>query len=253
MIYSSRAALAALAATTAHALSLADLCTVSNIQAALPANGTFLGINLLPLTVTAMAEHNATTGGVGFRKRQAGGISGSTDSATYNYCNVTVAFTHTGKRDTVNLKYAFPEPSSYRSRYYVAGGGGFSLSSSATGGLEYGAASGATDGGYDAFDVSYDEVVLYGNGSVNWDATYAFAYQALGEATQVGKAISASLYRNTSKVYTYFEGCSDGGREAWSQVQRYGEEYDGVVAGAPALRFAQQQVVRTYSHGFSCI
>lgn len=51
---------------------------------------------------------------------------------------------------------------------------------------------------------------------------------------------------NGPKLYTYFEGCSDGGREAMSQVQRWGEEYDGVVAGAPAFRFAQQQVHHVY-------
>ena len=45
-----------------------------------------------------------------------------------------------------------------------------------------------------------------------------------------------------AKVYTHYEGCSDGGREGISQVQRWGEEYDGVIVGAPAFRIAQQQV-----------
>lgn len=131
-----------------------------------------------------------------------------------------------------------------KKRFYLAGGGGFSLSSSATGGLEYGAASGATDAGYDAFDKSYDEVVLYGNGSINWDATYMFGFQALGELTKIGKPLTRGFYNldDDEKIYTYFEGCSDGGREGMSQVQRFGEEYDGVVAGAPAFRFAHQQV-----------
>lgn len=31
-----------------------------------------------------------------------------------------------------------------------------------------------------------------------------------------------------------------------SQVQQWGQEYDGVVAGAPAFRFAQQQVLHVY-------
>ncbi|KAF5700529.1 tannase [Fusarium mundagurra] len=43
-----------------------------------------------------------------------------------------------------------------------------------------------------------------------------------------------------------YEGCSDGGREGMSQVQRWGDEYDGVIAGAPAFRFAQQQVLHVY-------
>ncbi|CRG86551.1 hypothetical protein PISL3812_03559 [Talaromyces islandicus] len=226
------ATLGATAATAAS--SLADVCTVSNVQSALPSNGTLLGINLLPSTVTASALYNQS--------------SGTGSSGTYNYCNVTVAYTHTGKGDNVVLKYAFPSPSDFKNRFYVAGGGGFSLSTDATGGLGYGAAGGATDAGYDAFENSYDDVVLYGNGSLNWDATYMFSYQALGEMTKVGKEISNGFYGLSSgeKIYTYFEGCSDGGREGMSQVQRWGEEYDGVIAGAPALRFAQQQVTHVF-------
>ncbi|ATZ46274.1 hypothetical protein BCIN_01g09020 [Botrytis cinerea B05.10] len=234
MRQSSRAAIAALA-VTANAASLSDVCTISNVQAAIPANGTLLGIDLIPSAVTAGAVYNASAG------------MGST--ATYTYCNVTVTYTHTGKNDKVIIKYAFPSPSDFENRFYVGGGGGYSLSSDATGGLAYGAVGGATDAGYDAFDYSYDEVVLYGNGSINWDATYMFGYQALGEMTLVGKSLTKGFYglSDDTKVYTYYEGCSDGGREGMSQVQRWGKEYDGVIAGAPAFRFSQQQVHHVFS------
>lgn len=236
----SSCATAAAMAVAANAASLAELCTVSNVQASLPSNGTLLGIELLPGTVTASALYNATL-------ESSGMGASTTDGATYSYCNVTVSYTHTGKGDAVPLRFAFPDPSSFANRFYLAGGGGFSLQSVATGGLPYDAASGATSAGYDAFDQSYDEAVLYGNGTINWDATYAFAYTALGELTKIGKPLTQAFYGlNDTKVYTYFEGCSDGGREAMSQVQRWGEEYDGVVAGAPAFRFAQQQVLHVY-------
>lgn len=218
---------------TVNAASLSDVCTVSKVQAALPANGTLLGLELLPSTVTASAVYNVSAG------------MGSSD--TFSYCNVSVSYTHTGRGDTIALKYAFPQPSDFKTRFYLAGGGGFALSSDATGGLPYGAVSGATSAGYDAFNYNYDEKVLYGNGSINWDATYAFAYTALGELTKIGKPLTQAFYGlNKTKIYTYFEGCSDGGREGMSQVQRWGNEYDGVVAGAPAFRFAQQQVLHVY-------
>jgi tannase len=73
--------------------------------------------------------------------------------------------------------------------------------------------------------------------------------QRLWDCTKIktGKPLTQAFYGlNDTKLYTYFEGCSDGGREAMSQVQRWGEEYDGVVAGAPAFRFAQQQVLHVY-------
>ncbi|KAF4425055.1 hypothetical protein F53441_14203 [Fusarium austroafricanum] len=75
--------------------------------------------------------------------------------------------THGTKGDRVNIKYAFPDPSSFKKRFYVAGGGGYSLNTDTTGGLKYGAAAGATDGGYDAFNCSLDEKFLLGNGSIN--------------------------------------------------------------------------------------
>ncbi|KAJ5181077.1 Tannase/feruloyl esterase [Penicillium cf. griseofulvum] len=216
------ASVASLAAS-ASAASLADVCAVSNVQSALPSDGTLLGINMIPSAVTANAVYNVSAG------------MGSTE--TYTYCNVTVTYEHTGKGDSVVIKYAFPKPSDFKKRFYVAGGGGFSLSSDATGGLEYGAVSGATSAGYDAFNYSYDDVVLYGNGTINWDATYMFGYQALGEMAKIGKVITQGFYglSSSAKVYTYYEGCSDGGREGMSQIQRYGEEYDGAITGAPAF------------------
>lgn len=122
---------AALSAT-GNAASLADVCTVENVKAALPADGTLLGIQMVPSSVAANALYNVT--------------GGMTNTA-YTYCNVTFSYTHTGKGDTVVVKYAFPQPSDFENRFYVAGGGGYSLTTDATGGVQYGAASGATDAG----------------------------------------------------------------------------------------------------------
>ncbi|KAK5798125.1 hypothetical protein VI817_004416 [Penicillium citrinum] len=233
---------AAAFAIAANAKSLSEVCTLSNVKSALPANGTILGINLDPSASTASIVYNASVGGsMG---------STTTTSETFNYCNVTLTYNRPGKDNSVVVKYALPAPSDFKKRFYVGGGGGYSLSSDATGGLEYGAAGGASSAGYDALNgVSYDDVVLYGNGSINWDATYMFGYQALGEMTQVGKYFTKGFYGldSGSKLYTYYEGCSDGGREGMSQVQRWGEEYDGVITGAPAFRYAQQQVHHIFS------
>lgn len=229
-------------AVATNATSLANICTLSNVKSVLPSNGTLLGINLIPSASTAAVIYNATVGG---------GMSSSSSSETYDYCNVTLTYIHPGKTDTkIIVKYAFPEPADFKNRFYVAGGGGYSLNTDSTGGLPYGAAAGATSAGYDALDgVSYDDVVLLGNGSINWDATYMFAYQALGEMTQIGKYVTKGLYglSTSSKLYTYYEGCSDGGREGMGQVQRYGDEYDGAITGAPAFRMAQQQVNHVFS------
>lgn len=203
--------------------SLSDVCTVSNVQASLPVNGTIAGVDLIPSSVTASVAND-----------------------TISYCNVTVQYTHTGRDDSVLLWYTFPAPSDFENRFYIGGGGGYTISTTPTGGLDYGAVGGSTDVGYDGFNgVSLDGVVLYGNGTLNWDNVVMFSYKALGETAMVGKEITKGFYglEDSAKVYTYFEGCSDGGREAMSQAQRYGEVYDGIIAGAPAFHHAQQQVV----------
>ncbi|RYP01750.1 hypothetical protein DL764_006094 [Monosporascus ibericus] len=236
----SSAAIAGLLAMVGAA-SLGDLCTVSAIQEALPANGTLLGIDLIPSSVTANVVKNATAGSdMG---------SGNSDSTkTYDYCNVTVQYTHTGRSDAVSLWYFLPSPDDFQNRYLGIGGGGYSISMGSGGlsaGLAYGAVAGTTNGGFgDGFSTSADEVNLLGNGTINYEAVHMFGYKALGEATVVGKALSRGFYSlaTDSKIFTYFSGCSDGGREAWSQIQRWGEVYDGVVAGAPAFRYSHQQV-----------
>lgn len=231
------ASVVALAATanavsnyTSSSSTLASLCTVANVQAALPANGTLNGINPVISSVTAQTVLNGTS---------------SSGTTTYAYCNVTAAYEHPGK-DTVVVWYTFPDPSTFTNRFYVGGGGGYALSADPTGGLPYGAVGGVTDAGYDAIGgTTLDEVVLTGNGSLNWDNIYMFSYQGLGEMTQLGKFMTPVFYGldSTTKIYTYYEGCSDGGREGMSQIQRFGEEYDGVITGAPAFRYGQQQVV----------
>ncbi|CAJ2502241.1 Uu.00g096350.m01.CDS01 [Anthostomella pinea] len=224
---------AATTATVATDATLEDLCTVSHVQAALPAGGTLLGIELLPDTVTASVVYNATA---------------EETTTTYDYCNVTVNYQHTGKSDTVVLNYVLPAPDVFLNRFIVTGGFAYELNTDFLGTLVYHAATGGTDGGYGALSgTGFDSVLLDGNGTINWDYTYMFAYQALGELTMVAKPLLQGFYDTDSKIYTYFQGCSDGGRQGLSQVQRYGDLYDGAILGAPAIRYGQLQT----SHSFS--
>jgi feruloyl esterase len=58
-------------------------------------------------------------------------------------------------------------------------------------------------------------------------------YRAVHVMTVAGKELVARFY-GRSATWAYFNGCSLGGRQALSEVQRYPDDYHGVVAGSPA-------------------
>ena len=60
-----------------------------------------------------------------------------------------------------------------------------------------------------------------------------FGYRGIHEMTRAAKAVVQAFYAKAAKR-SYFAGCSDGGREALMEAQRYPEDYDGILAGAPA-------------------
>ena len=79
------------------------------------------------------------------------------------------------------------------------------------------------------------------------DATFAsdpqklidFAYRGNHQTTVVTKALIKAFYGQPQR-FAYFMGCSDGGREALMEAQRYPDDFDGISAGATAGMFAVQ-------------
>jgi feruloyl esterase len=61
-----------------------------------------------------------------------------------------------------------------------------------------------------------------------------FASRAIHVTAQAAKAIIGAYYGQGALQYSYFTGCSDGGGQALFEAQRYPDDYDGIVAGAPA-------------------
>jgi hypothetical protein len=63
-----------------------------------------------------------------------------------------------------------------------------------------------------------------------------YGYRAIHETAEKSKAIVAAFYGDAPK-WTYFSSCSNGGRQALMEAQRYPADYDGIIAGAPANYF----------------
>jgi feruloyl esterase len=60
-----------------------------------------------------------------------------------------------------------------------------------------------------------------------------FAHRAVHEMALAAKAVVDAHYSRPASQ-SYFSGCSTGGRQAFAAAQRYPEDFDGIVAGAPA-------------------
>ena len=77
-----------------------------------------------------------------------------------------------------------------------------------------------------------------GGGGANWaighpEKLIDFGYRAVHETSVQSKAIIRAFYGRDPER-SYFDGCSDGGREALMEAQRFPEDFHGILAGAPA-------------------
>jgi hypothetical protein len=60
-----------------------------------------------------------------------------------------------------------------------------------------------------------------------------FGYRGIHEMTRAAKAVIHAYYAKDAQ-HSYFAGCSNGGRQALMEAQRFPGDYDGILAGAPA-------------------
>ncbi len=91
-----------------------------------------------------------------------------------------------------------------------------------------------------------DNVDILGSFASDPDKLLDYAHRAVHQSAAVAKALLEEIYGN-APAYSYFEGCSTGGRQAIMAAQRYPEDFDGIICGAPVLDFTSSQLwgVRT--------
>jgi len=156
---------------------------------------------------------------------QAKGLSG--------FCEVTATLSPE-KDSEIGVVYRLP--AGWNGKMLGLGGGGWAGNVTlevAMPGLAAHYATAQTDGGHPGTDL--------------WDNEWAaqpgpatdFSWRAVREMTVAGKKLVAAFY---GKPHTraYFQGCSTGGRQALMEAQRFPDDYDGIVSGAPVYSLQVQ-------------
>ncbi|KAI1856799.1 hypothetical protein JX265_011440 [Neoarthrinium moseri] len=168
--------------------------------------------------------------------------------ATVDFCKISLKYTHPGQNDVVNTWIGLPlDPTKWNSRFQIAGGGGWSAGSESTilSPVAAGYSSSSTDGGHSATQSTADWG-LVSPGNTNWPALDDFASVALNEAASLGK-LATEIYYGSKPTYSYWNGCSTGGRQGHMMAQRYPEQFDGIVAGSPAINWQRFQLQQYWS------
>ena len=139
----------------------------------------------------------------------------------------------------IGFAVALPEKAAWNGDFMMQGGGGgngvvnYPVGASYSGdktALERGFVVASTDTGHKARTGGFDFSFMR-----DQQAYLDFAYQANAEVAGVAKQIIA-LYYAKPAAYSYFVGCSTGGREGMILSQRFPTVFNGIVVGDPAMR-----------------
>ncbi|KAI1110724.1 tannase and feruloyl esterase-domain-containing protein [Nemania sp. NC0429] len=204
-------------------VSLVHGCLVSTVSSTTPCSLLTVtppdGATLI--NATATERYNVTYDGPTYN-----GVAGSVD-----ICDVEVFLTHGDAGDAVRFAIYLPL-SGWNGRWQGTGGGGFAAGAfdiELVPAVTSGYSAGSTDAG----------VNLAGNTDVWYNSTQLvenFVHLSFHEMTLIGKDLSEKFYGRKPE-YSYWFGCSTGGRQGMSEAQRYPEDYDGIFAGAPAINW----------------
>ena len=149
---------------------------------------------------------------------------------------VVIGFVTTGDMkqgfNEVNFEAQLPVP--WNGKLFMGGNGGFAGSiqgrSSLNNALGRGYATVATDTGHQGSEIDASWA------QDNPTKVIDFGYRSVHVTAVAGKEIVQFFY-DDSIQYSYFKGCSRGGGQALMEAQRFPDDFDGIIGGAPALDF----------------
>ncbi len=120
--------------------------------------------------------------------------------------------------------------SGWNGKYFGIGNGGFAGSiqyNLLAASIKNGYASSSTDTGHKGSATSAAWALNH------YEKIIDFAYRSIHETADKSKTVIQKYYGGAAR-HSYFAGCSNGGRQALLEAQKYPTDYDGVIAGAAA-------------------
>ena len=174
---------------------------------------------------------------------------------TGGYCRVEGVIANDDGRSQIKFRLRFPDVATWNGRFLVSGNGGtagsFQSENRVQVALELGYATGQTDTGHSAPDRFGLEDWLMKeleSGVIvpNYVAIDNFAYQSIHLTTVVGKQFVDAFYAREPE-YSYYLGCSTGGRQGLKAMQRYPNDFDGIVAGAPVFSLTRLNMSQVWT------
>lgn len=150
-------------------------------------------------------------------------------------------------RYTYAINWQARLPEAWNSKFHMPGGGGTNGSvPNTTNRLRQGYAAAANDSGHS--NAVNNDPLAGGAAAFGTDfqARVDFAYNAIDLTTRTARRL-VEIYYADAPEYSYFEGCSMGGREAMMVTQRLPSYFDGAVSGDPAFRITKVGVWAAYT------
>lgn len=149
-----------------------------------------------------------------------------------DYCEIKVAISPVAGSRTVAI---YRLPAKWNGKFLGIGGGGFAGNLSlaaAQPGLGRGYAVMQNDMGHPSENGLDPSFAVLPNGKANTEGIIDFGHRATHLSTTVGQQLVKAFYQQPLQR-SYWQGCSTGGRQGLAEIQRYPQDYDGVIAGAP--------------------
>src|SRR6195952_776169 len=141
---------------------------------------------------------------------------------------------------TPDIRFEVNLPARWNGRALQMGGGGYNgVIVSGTEPTAFAPAASPLSTGYATFGSDSGHVGNSGRAdfAMNDEAVINFGYGHLKKTHDVALALIIMGYGRKPEQ-TYFAGGSTGGREAFTVIERYPNDYDGVIANAPAINFS---------------